>query len=120
MPRSDRLPSRWWFWCIPALANAYVLLTIMVCLIEELCSLRFLHVVADVLQEPGVLFVDNVARPTFGDWGASPDLSDILLTLGLWESCAVVLGMVCYGGALIVYAGFPAGGAGGEQSDASQ
>ena len=102
MARGDKWPSRWWFWAFPALANAYLLPLVMLAFLVS----RFPSPLLDgfeVIAVPFQFFLDNIVQPTFREWGWF-DPTDLLLALGLWELAALLVGLVAYGGALLVHA----------------
>lgn len=55
------------------------------------------------------LFIDKVAEPMFGEpvLGANQVVLWLLSALGMWELAGILLGLVCYGAALLVHAIVP-------------
>ena len=123
MPRSDRLPSKWWFWVFPAVGAGYIAVGVAL-----LALASFLPGLAGECTLYAGVHVGSVVY-AFGDWldpvleifNPDDDFNiDAAITLVIWMLAAMLLGAVCYGAALIVYAVLPGEGPGGEQSDASQ
>lgn len=107
MPRSDRWPSRWWFWAFPAVANLYVLLLVVPWIVADEVRLPLLRRVTEFVAGPAVLFLVAIVKPVLGNWAGPwglPDAPDLLVGLGLWELAAVLMGLGAYGGALLVHA----------------
>ena len=114
MARGDKGPSKWWFWGFPAVGIAYLLIAIA--LYEVLGPAGFWaslpHIVVTVAGTigelfliPARLFAWRVADPLLGALQVEPlSLAGWVLFLGLWELAAALLGMICYGVALLVYA----------------
>ena len=105
MAGSDRSPSAWWFWGFPGLANAYLLPLVMLAFLVARSPSPALDRF-EVIAVPFQFFLDNMVQPMLGEWGWF-DPADLLLALAMWELAAVVLGLVCYGAAALVYAIVP-------------
>ena len=93
--------SKWWFWAFPALANAYVLLLTVLGLAGPSALPREVEVITVPMQ----LFIGKVAEPMLGKLVLGHDqiVLWLLSALGIWELAAVLLGLACYGAALLVH-----------------
>ena len=81
-----------------------------------------MYLIWRALVGPLELFSEFVLTPVVHALG--PEVLEGPLTfyaigLGLWEFCAAVLGLLCYGAVLLVYAIVPAESAGGKQGNGS-
>ncbi len=110
MPRDDRWPSKWWFWGLLIGSNAYLLLLMFVPAVIRRAGLSLPSGVWSVLLAPARLFSEFVGEPVMEALELEA-LEAPLLSLGvglaLWELAAVVLALVCYGAAALVYAIVP-------------
>lgn len=133
MPRTNDWPSKWWF-CTPFLAlNLYLFIGLFGPLFFPASGHPGGRAVVNFLIErvfvpmylPLRLLVDRFVEPLGEALHFSTHVGeDLALWLGLLvascELAAVVLGLVCYGGAWLVYAVTPAEGSEGKQGDGSR
>ena len=113
MRQRHQWPSRWWFWPVPVLANLH-LLAILILLIGPFGS--SVGGVLDVMYMPFEA-LSELFEPQSGIWSVE---QAALIALGMWELAAVVVGLLCYGGALLAHAIVPDEGGEGKHGDGSQ
>ncbi len=112
MGSRHRWPSRWWWWVPFIGANVY-----LPGLLLFPGDWDFWHDVPPLVRAPLVLFGEFVARPVIRALGPETlgPLTGFAIFLALWELVAVVLGLVCYGAVLLLYAIVPDGPDSGER-----
>ena len=113
MASRHRWPSRWWFWGPVIGANLYQLaLSVLPQILYRARAPEWVILFAfRVLVAPVNLFGKFVAGPVMEVLGQETfgPLTDFAIGLALWEILAAVLGLVCYGAVLLVYAIVPRG-----------
>jgi len=118
MAREKRSPSRLWFWALPVLANAYLVLLLIFGFIARLLPPWWAKQVAHVLLMP-LLLAEFVVEPVLEPLEPMSLPVAFAVGLGAWEALAFVMGLVCYGAVLLVYAIVPADSAEGKQGNGS-
>ena len=120
MAPNKKWPSRWWFWSPVVGVNLYVL---TLYLFFRLPFGKLNLPIWRVLGVPAWVFSELVGKPVMEALG--PEVLEDPVTvwaigLTLWQLAAVVLGLLCYGAVLLVYAIVPGEGGEGKQNDGSR
>ena len=106
MPHDTKLPSKWWFWCVPAVANLYCVTVISLGPLIARVTGSFMSPRSQLflwaaLYGPLNFFIGHIAEPLRLWLVGGVSENPWLFYLASWELSSAILGLSVWGLALL-------------------